>query len=133
MATSAKEGFYKEMPSCFFLLNHCLFLNHFFVKISGAGNGHFRKRGFLQRYARYIVTPTYLFFKKKVAREMATSGKEGFYKEMPTYQADLNEALLVTSGYKCVLYLIYVYIYIYIYIMYMYIYIYVCVCMYTHI
>mmetsp|Transcript_11716 Transcript_11716/g.23461 ORF Transcript_11716/g.23461 Transcript_11716/m.23461 type:complete len:364 (+) Transcript_11716:3-1094(+) len=34
----------------------------------------------------------------KVAREMATSGKEGFFKETPTYQQDLNEALLVTSG-----------------------------------
>jgi hypothetical protein len=34
----------------------------------------------------------------KVAREMATSGREGFYKETPTYQQDLNEALLVTSG-----------------------------------
>lgn len=34
----------------------------------------------------------------KVAREMATSGKEGFYKEVPTYQSDLTEALMVTSG-----------------------------------
>jgi hypothetical protein len=34
----------------------------------------------------------------KVAREMATTGKDSFYKEMPTYQADLNEALLVTSA-----------------------------------
>ena len=34
----------------------------------------------------------------RVAREMATAGRDGFFKEVPTYQADLNEALLVSSG-----------------------------------
>ena len=35
------------------------------------------------------------FLQERVAREMATNPKqEAFYKEMPTYQADLNEALL---------------------------------------
>jgi len=34
----------------------------------------------------------------RVARDLATSGKESFFKETPTYQQDLNEALMVTSG-----------------------------------
>eukprot|EP00960_Hanusia_phi_P011746 342506-Hanusia_phi.AAC.3 len=35
---------------------------------------------------------------ERVARDLATSGKESFFKETPTYQQDLNEALMVTSG-----------------------------------
>ncbi len=38
---------------------------------------------------------SFFFLQERVAREMATNPKqEAFYKEMPTYQADLNEALL---------------------------------------
>ena len=34
----------------------------------------------------------------KVARDMAASENEGFFKETPTYQQDLNEALSVASA-----------------------------------
>jgi hypothetical protein len=72
---------------------------------------------------------------------MATSGKEGFYKEMPTYQADLNEALLVTSGDICVLYLVYTYnnihdiwhVYVCVYHIYVYIFTHAGVCVYIYI
>jgi hypothetical protein len=45
--------------------------------------------------ADFFFCASFFFLQERVAREMATNPKqEAFYKEMPTYQADLNEALL---------------------------------------